>query len=133
MNAKPSEADLKVIETQLGRTPRDVNRIAYRCPCGNPAVIETPPRLSDGTPVTLLANAGKVEAVAAAAAVADAVVADDISLSPLEHVGARASQGRLGHAPAPDSREACAIQAGIQVPVRALSHHCVSARPLRRR
>jgi hypothetical protein len=27
-----------------------VHAIAYRCPCGNPAVVETPPRLSDGTP-----------------------------------------------------------------------------------
>ena len=50
MSEKPTEADLKVIATQLGRTPRDVHAIAYRCPCGNPAVIETPPRLSDGTP-----------------------------------------------------------------------------------
>ena len=45
-----SEKDLAVIENQLGRTPRDVHRIAYRCPCGNPAVVETPPRLTDGTP-----------------------------------------------------------------------------------
>ena len=50
MSDKPTTADLAVIENQLGRTPRDVNRIAYRCPCGNPAVVETPPRLSDGTP-----------------------------------------------------------------------------------
>jgi hypothetical protein len=47
---KPTAEDLRVIETQLGRTPRDVYRIAYRCPCGNPAVVETPPRLTDGTP-----------------------------------------------------------------------------------
>ena len=45
-----SQKDLAVIENQLGRTPRDVHRIAYRCPCGNPAVVETPPRLTDGTP-----------------------------------------------------------------------------------
>jgi hypothetical protein len=25
-------------------------KVSYRCPCGNPAVVETPPRLSDGTP-----------------------------------------------------------------------------------
>ena len=47
---KPTQADLDCIERQLGRTPRDVHAIAYRCPCGNPAVVETPPRLSDGTP-----------------------------------------------------------------------------------
>ena len=48
-------------------------------------------------------------------AVADAVVADDISLSPLEHVATRAGQGRMGHAPAADSREACAVHAGVPV------------------
>ena len=42
--------DLQCIGIQLGRKPRDVHAIAYRCPCGNPAVVETPPRLSDGTP-----------------------------------------------------------------------------------
>jgi len=46
----PTDADLAVIENQLGRTPRDVHAIAYRCPCGKPAVVETPPRLSDGEP-----------------------------------------------------------------------------------
>jgi hypothetical protein len=47
---QPSQSDLNCIEVQLGRTPRDVHAIAYRCPCGKPAVVETPPRLSDGTP-----------------------------------------------------------------------------------
>jgi hypothetical protein len=46
----PTEADLAVVENQLGRTPRDVHAISYRCPCGKPAVVETPPRLSNGEP-----------------------------------------------------------------------------------
>ena len=50
MSEKPSQEDLLVIREQLGRTPRDVHTISYRCPCGKPAVVETPPRLSDGTP-----------------------------------------------------------------------------------
>ncbi|MGA1705891.1 MAG: DUF501 domain-containing protein [Candidatus Nanopelagicaceae bacterium] len=50
MSEKPSEQDLKSIEVQLGRAPRDVYAIAHRCPCGAPDVVETPPRLSDGTP-----------------------------------------------------------------------------------
>ena len=49
-----SQDDLAVIEAQLGRTPRDVHAIGYRCPCGKPAVVETPPRLGDGTPVSNL-------------------------------------------------------------------------------
>ena len=47
---KATEDDLRVIENQLGRTPRDVHAISYRCPCGKPAVVETPPRLSNGEP-----------------------------------------------------------------------------------
>ena len=46
----PTQEDLDVIQVQLGRTPRDVHAISYRCPCGKPAVVATPPRLSDGTP-----------------------------------------------------------------------------------
>ena len=47
---KATEDDLKTIENQLGRTPRDVHAISYRCPCGKAAVVETPPRLSNGEP-----------------------------------------------------------------------------------
>ena len=50
MSEKASQADLDAIESQLGRTPRDVHAIAHRCPCGKPDVVETPPRLADGTP-----------------------------------------------------------------------------------
>ena len=50
MTIKVSTKDLATIQLQLGRTPRDVHAIAHRCPCGKPDVVETPPRLSDGTP-----------------------------------------------------------------------------------
>jgi len=50
MSREVSQSDLDCIENQLQRPPRDVHAIAYRCPCGKPAVIETPPRLQDGTP-----------------------------------------------------------------------------------
>jgi len=50
MSEKATQKDLDCIETQLGRTPRDVHAISYRCPCGNPAVVETLPRLSHGEP-----------------------------------------------------------------------------------
>lgn len=49
-----SPEDLSAIQAQLGRTPRDVRAIAYRCPCGKPAVVETNPRLADGTPFPTL-------------------------------------------------------------------------------
>lgn len=50
MSEKPSAEDLASIAVQLGRVPRDVYAVAHRCPCGSPDVVETPPRLSDGTP-----------------------------------------------------------------------------------
>lgn len=43
-------ADLEAIAEQLGREPRDIVDVAHRCPCGQPDVVVTAPRLSDGTP-----------------------------------------------------------------------------------
>jgi len=42
--------DQAVIGAQLGRPPRSIHGIAHRCPCGNPDVVATEPRLEDGTP-----------------------------------------------------------------------------------
>jgi hypothetical protein len=46
----PTPADLAAVERQLGREPRGVRRVAHRCACGDPDVVETEPRLPDGTP-----------------------------------------------------------------------------------
>ncbi|SNR50182.1 DUF501 domain-containing protein [Actinomadura mexicana] len=46
--------DTAAVAAQLGREPRGVRRVAGRCPCGQPAVIETAPRLPDGTPFPTL-------------------------------------------------------------------------------
>ena len=45
-----SAADTESIRRQLGRPPRGVHAIAHRCKCGKPDVVETVPRLADGTP-----------------------------------------------------------------------------------
>lgn len=45
-----SPHDEQVITQQLGRMPRGVVGIAWRCPCGRPGVVATEPRLPDGTP-----------------------------------------------------------------------------------
>jgi hypothetical protein len=45
-----SPPDRAAIAAQLGREPRGMNRVAHRCPCGAPDVVETRPRLPDGTP-----------------------------------------------------------------------------------
>jgi uncharacterized protein len=42
--------DEAIVEAQLGRPPRGIHAIAHRCPCGNPDVVTTEPRLPDGTP-----------------------------------------------------------------------------------
>jgi uncharacterized protein len=49
-----SEADRAAVATQLGRPPRAIRAVAYRCPSGHPAVIQTSPRLDDGTPFPTL-------------------------------------------------------------------------------
>ncbi len=42
--------DVAVVAAQLGRAPRGLREVAHRCPCGNPDVVVTEPRLPDGTP-----------------------------------------------------------------------------------
>lgn len=50
----PSPQDVAAIARQLGRLPRGRMDIAFRCPCGEPAVVRTHPRLDDGTPFPTL-------------------------------------------------------------------------------
>jgi uncharacterized protein len=45
-----TNTDEEAVAAQLGRRPRDVAGVAYRCRCGKPAVVATRPRLSDRTP-----------------------------------------------------------------------------------
>jgi hypothetical protein len=46
--------DHEVVAEQLGRPPRGLRGVAHRCPCGCPDVVETAPRLEDGTPFPTL-------------------------------------------------------------------------------
>jgi hypothetical protein len=46
--------DLDAVARQLGRPPRGVLAVAHRCPCGLPDVVQTAPRLPDGTPFPTL-------------------------------------------------------------------------------
>ncbi|MGI5127244.1 DUF501 domain-containing protein [Pseudonocardia sp. CA-107938] len=47
-------ADVAAVEAQLGRRPRAMMDVAHRCPCGQPTVVRTAPRLEDGTPFPTL-------------------------------------------------------------------------------
>jgi hypothetical protein len=49
-----SESDLRAMKRQLGRSLRGAHAVAHRCPCGLPDVVETLPRLADGTPFPTL-------------------------------------------------------------------------------
>jgi len=42
--------DIAEVSRQLGRPARDIVAIAARCVCGKPTVVQTKPRLADGTP-----------------------------------------------------------------------------------
>ncbi|GAC1443937.1 MAG: DUF501 domain-containing protein [Mycobacteriales bacterium] len=46
--------DREVVQAQLGRPPRAMRAIAHQCSCGLPDVVETNPRLEDGTPFPTL-------------------------------------------------------------------------------
>ena len=48
--ATSNAADEAIIAAQLGRPPRGIHAIGHRCPCGNPDVVTTEPRLPNGTP-----------------------------------------------------------------------------------
>ncbi|MHA6796690.1 DUF501 domain-containing protein [Pseudonocardia bannensis] len=49
-----SDDDAAAVAAQLGRPPRAVRRVAHRCACGLPSVVQTAPRLADGTPFPTL-------------------------------------------------------------------------------
>ncbi|MGH3385415.1 MAG: DUF501 domain-containing protein [Nocardioidaceae bacterium] len=55
MTAEPVDGhDLDAVSRQLGRPARSVVAVAHRCPCGQPDVVATRPRLDDGTPFPTL-------------------------------------------------------------------------------
>jgi hypothetical protein len=49
-----SEQDRETVAAQLGRPPRGMRAVASRCPSGHPNVVQTSPRLPDGTPFPTL-------------------------------------------------------------------------------
>jgi hypothetical protein len=49
-----TRSDAEVVATQLGRAPRGLRAVAHRCLCGLPDVVETAPRLPDGSPFPTL-------------------------------------------------------------------------------
>ena len=54
MGETVDRADREAVAAQLGRPPRALRSVAHRCPCGLPSVVQTCPRLADGTPFPTL-------------------------------------------------------------------------------
>jgi uncharacterized protein len=54
VNSALAAADTDAVAAQLGRAPRGLRAVAHRCPCGLPDVVETAPRLPDGSPFPTL-------------------------------------------------------------------------------
>jgi uncharacterized protein len=80
-----SPEDRAVVAAQLGRAPRAMRAVAHRCPCGLPDVVETSPRLPDGTPFPTLyyltcpkasAAVGRLEAAGVMRGMADRLRSD---------------------------------------------------------
>ena len=64
--------DLAIVERQLGRPPRGVQRVAARCPYGAPAVVQQSSYLDDGRPFPTTYYLTCPSAVAAVGALEDA-------------------------------------------------------------
>ncbi|WP_111767634.1 DUF501 domain-containing protein [Nakamurella deserti] len=50
----PTDADIAALTAELGRPPRGLRAVAYRCAHDVPAVVQTAPRLPDGSPFPTL-------------------------------------------------------------------------------
>ena len=108
---KPDADDLSAIEVQLGRTPRDVHAVAYRCPCGNPAVVETPPRLNDGTPFPTFYYATCPNLTSAISTLENSTLMSEMN-ERLQHDAQLAGEYRAAH----DDYLAARAALGIEVP-----------------
>lgn len=52
--SEATESDIAEVSRQLGRPARNILAIAARCVCGRPLVVQTNPRLENGTPFPTL-------------------------------------------------------------------------------
>lgn len=115
MSESISRSDLDAIAKQLGRQPRDVHRIAHRCPCGDPDVIETPPRLDDQTPFPTLYYATCPHLTSAISTLEGSGVMAEMS-DELERDAKLAGDYHAAHDDYIATRDALARVLGLEVP-----------------
>ncbi|MFV0428137.1 MAG: DUF501 domain-containing protein [Arachnia sp.] len=139
MSNQPTDEDLRIVEAQLGRPPRAVEAIAWRCPCGKPGVTTTAPRLEDGTPFPTTYYLTCPRATAACSALeADGVMAeqtarlgDDADLVATyrgAHEAYLADRAALGEVPEIDGVSAGGMPSRVKC-LHALVAHSLAAGP----
>ena len=128
-------ADLVALAQQLGRPARGVVRVAARCVCGRPTVVQTAPRLDDGTPFPTTYYLTNPQAVAAVSTLEASgimktmtqALADDDTLRAAHtraHEAYLADREALGHVP-----EIAGVSAG-GMPTRVKCLHVLVAHAL---
>jgi hypothetical protein len=105
--------DLAVVAAQLGRPPRGVLGIAHRCPCGLPDVVETAPRLPDGTPFPTLYYLTCPRASAAMSRLEASGLMRDMTARLAADPGLRAAE-EAAHEDYTRRRVAAAAEAGVE-------------------
>jgi hypothetical protein len=113
VTGRPTEAELAIVGRQLGRPPRGVTAIAANCPCGLPDVVQTAPRLPDGTPFPTLYYLTCPRACAAVSRLEAAGVMRDMA-SRLETDAALRAAYAAAHEDYLAQRDDAARQAGLE-------------------
>jgi hypothetical protein len=108
-----TQADAEVIAAQLGRPPRGLRAVAHRCPCGLPDVVETAPRLPDGTPFPTLYYLTCPRAVAAVSGLEAAGVMRELTSRLAADSATRAAYERA-HRDYLARRDAAAADEGLE-------------------
>jgi uncharacterized protein len=109
----PLPAELEVVGRQLGRPPRGVSAIAHYCPCRLPDVVQTQPRLPDGTPFPTLYYLTCSRATAAMSRLEAAGMMREMTAALAADAGLRAAY-HAAHADYLARRDAAAAEAGLE-------------------
>jgi uncharacterized protein len=131
--------DLTAVRDQLGREPRGALSVAHRCPCGDPDVVETAPRLPDGTPfpttyyVTCPRLTGRVSTLEGQGLMADmttALAADPVLAQAYSsaHADYLARRAQLGDVPEIDGVSAGGMPTRVKC-LHVLVGHSLAAGP----
>jgi hypothetical protein len=105
--------DAAAVAVQLGRAPRGLLAIAHRCPCGLPDVVETAPRLPDGSPFPTLYYLTCPRATAAVSALEAAGMMAEMTARLADDQSVRAMYQRA-HGDYLARRDGAAADAGLE-------------------